>query len=60
MLFDGPVFASLLLKGLIIIKQRSSQNEKISECLVSAAFLAPSTDCSLALIVSPQAEWKKA
>lgn len=32
----------------------------MSKCLVSAAFSAPSTDCSLVLIVSLQAEWKKA
>lgn len=33
MLFDGPIFASLLLQGLVLKKQRSSQNEKPSECL---------------------------
>lgn len=32
----------------------------MSKGLVSAAFLASSTDCSLALIVSLQAGWKKA
>lgn len=32
----------------------------MSKGLVSAAFLAPSTDCSLALILSLQTEWKKA
>lgn len=31
--FDGPVFVSLLFQGLVIIKQRSSQNEKTSEWL---------------------------
>lgn len=61
MLFDGPVFANLLFQGLVITKQRSSQNEKTSKSkgLVSAAFLAPSADCSLALTVSLQAESKK-
>lgn len=33
MLVDGPVFVSMLFQGLVIIRQRASQNEKPSECL---------------------------